>query len=234
MNATEKSENKCQVCKATQESKPLIAAPIVRPSISSIIQANHPQWNDSAYICLEDLNNYRSLYAESLLNIENEELVPLYQEVVEALQKQDLIAKYPDAKFEQGMSFGERLSDQIALFGGSWKFIISFLSIIVIWVIINSIMFLWIPFDPYPFILLNLFLSMLAAIQAPILMMSQNRQEEKDRARSENDYLVNLKAELEIRALGEKLDHLQTSQWKQMTTIQRVQQEIIEELRSKS
>lgn len=105
-------------------------------------------------------------------------------------------------------TFGEKLADQVASFGGSWKFIILFFTLLVVWIIINSIAFLMKPFDPYPFILLNLILSCLASIQAPIIMMSQNRQEVKDRLRAENDYKINLKAEYEIRALQEKVDQM--------------------------
>jgi uncharacterized membrane protein len=105
-------------------------------------------------------------------------------------------------------TFGERLSDNLASFGGSWVFIISFFSILVSWIALNSLLLLTQPFDPFPFILLNLVLSCLAAIQAPIIMMSQNRQEARDRARAEHDYAINLKAEAEVRALHAKVDSL--------------------------
>src|SRR5262245_2715004 len=130
----------------------------------------------------------------------------------------------PNQAYEEGMTFGERVADQVAQFGGSWTFIGSFLLFMILWMILNHQ--LKRPFDPYPFILLNLCLSCLAALQAPIIMMSQNRQEAKDRLRSENEYLVNLKAELEIRHLNLKLDRLLSLQWQRLLEIQRIQMEL--------
>jgi uncharacterized membrane protein len=131
-------------------------------------------------------------------------------------------------------TFGERVADAVAAGVGSWPFIIVQSSLFVLWIVANTIIISdWLggkPFDPYPFILLNLFLSCLAAIQAPIIMMSQNRQEARDRLRSENDYRVNLKAELEIRHLHEKLDHLLQHQWERLVEIQQIQIELMNEL----
>ena len=127
-------------------------------------------------------------------------------------------------------SKGERLADRIAVFGGSWTFLICFGVFLVLWVAINSLVLLWRPVDPYPFILLNLVLSCLAAIQAPIILMSQNRKEAKDRLRSQHDDQVNLKAELEIRHLHEKVDHLLLHQWERLVQIQEIQLELLAEL----
>jgi uncharacterized membrane protein len=121
------------------------------------------------------------------------------------------------------------MADRIASFGGSWKFIILFMAVMVAWMTYNVVTLTGDHFDPYPFILLNLLLSCLAALQAPIIMMSQNRQDAKDRIRSENDFRVNLKAELEIRHLHEKIDHLLSRQWERMAEIQRVQLELMDE-----
>ena len=128
------------------------------------------------------------------------------------------------------MTFWERMSDKLAMVGGSWRFILGFAVVIGIWVAVNTIALLRHPFDPYPYILLNLVLSCLAAIQAPVIMMSQNRQDAKDRLRSEHDYQLNLKAELEIRHLNEKMDLLLTTQWRRLLEIQRIQMEVLEEL----
>jgi uncharacterized membrane protein len=133
--------------------------------------------------------------------------------------------------FGENLSLGERLADRIAEFGGSWGFILAFAGLCLGWIVLNSIQLLLAkPIDPYPFILLNLMLSCLAAIQAPIIMMSQNRQESKDRLQSEHDYRVNLKAELEIRHLHEKIDHLLMNQWQRLMDIQQVQMDLLEEL----
>jgi uncharacterized membrane protein len=137
-------------------------------------------------------------------------------------------------EFEQQLTFGERLADKIAEFGGSWRFIIIFFVILSLWIAINSLTLILKPFDPYPFILLNLILSCLASIQAPIIMMSQNRQEDKDRLRAEHDYRINLKAELEIRHLHEKIDHLLMNQWQRLLEIQEIQMELMEELARKT
>ena len=130
----------------------------------------------------------------------------------------------------RGSSLSARLSDQIASFGGSWRFIILFGVVLVLWIILNAALLLNRGFDPYPFILLNLILSCLAAMQAPIIMMSQNRAELRDRLRSENDYKINLKAELEIRHLHEKIDHLLRRQYNRLFEIQQIQIELLEEI----
>src|SRR6266567_4500211 len=131
---------------------------------------------------------------------------------------------------EKKLTFGERLSDRIAEFGGSWKFLITFGAVIVVWIGANAVLLATRAFDPYPFILLNLVLSCLAAIQAPVIMMSQNRAELRDRLRSENDYKINLKAELEIRHLHVKIDHLLRRQYNRLFEIQQIQIELLEEL----
>ena len=135
-----------------------------------------------------------------------------------------------NTQFDQQLTLGERVADRVASFGGSWRFIGLFAAVLIIWMLVNSAV-LQQPFDPFPFILLNLVLSCLAAIQAPVIMMSQNRQEERDRMRAENDYLVNLKAELEIRMLMLKVDSLLHHQWQRLLDIQEVQTELLEEMR---
>ena len=128
---------------------------------------------------------------------------------------------------------GQNIADSVAKFGGSWTFILIFIFILLFWIILNSIALMKKPFDPYPYILLNLVLSCLAALQAPVIMMSQNRQEEKDRIRAENDYQVNLKAEIEIKILHEKLNHLITDQWDRLVEIREIQLELLEDLQKK-
>ncbi len=141
------------------------------------------------------------------------------------------VSRNLNEEFDTKTSFGDQLSDRMAEFGGSWKFIILFATVMVCWIGINTAALLTKPFDPFPYILLNLVLSCLAAVQAPVIMMSQNRQEAKDRLRAEHDYRVNLKAELEIRNLHEKVDHLLVHQWQRMMEIQDVQMDLLAELR---
>ena len=160
-------------------------------------------------------------------------LITLEKDVLDSIKNEELISTSVDKQFDAKLTFGQKLSDKIAEFGGSWKFIIIFLLIIIIWMFINAYLLISKPFDPYPFILLNLVLSCLAAIQAPVIMMSQNRQETKDRLRGEYDYKINLKAELEIRQLHQKLDHLLMHQWERLLEIQEIQLEFMNELREK-
>jgi uncharacterized membrane protein len=150
--------------------------------------------------------------------------------VVESLERHEILSADISSQFERKLTFGERLSDHIAEFGGSWKFLISFGAVLFIWIVINGVLLVTHAFDPYPFILLNLILSCLAAVQAPIIMMSQNRAEARDRLRAENDYKVNLKAELEIRHLHEKLDHLLRRQYNRLFEIQQIQIELLQEI----
>ena len=162
---------------------------------------------------------------------EKGELTNLEKDVIEKLTDYETISTNIDKEFETELKFGERLSDKLAAFGGSWRFIIIFASILFIWIAINSYVLLTRPFDPYPFILLKLILSCLAAIQAPVIMMSQNRQEARDRKRAEEDYKINLKSELELRQLHQKVDHLLIQQWERIVEIQELQLELLEELK---
>lgn len=141
------------------------------------------------------------------------------------------VTKNINAEFEQKQTIGEKLADKVAEFGGSWTFIISFGALLILWIITNSVELIWRPFDPYPFIFLNLILSCLAAIQAPIIMMSQNRQEAKDRLRAELDYQINLKAELEIQQLNQKIEQLIQVEWEKISEALQAQNEILEEIR---
>jgi uncharacterized membrane protein len=205
----------------------------VRDIISAEILRDHPEWTANSYICPADLTKYRTNYVHSLLQSEKGELSSLEQEVLDSLRDHELLTKNVDEEFEQSWSFGERLADRIAAFGGSWVFLICFGFFLALWIVMNSIVLLVHPPDPYPFILLNLILSCLAAIQAPIIMMSQNRQEAKDRLRSQHDYQVNLKAELEIRHLHEKIDHLLSHQWDRLAQIQEIQLDLLSEIGKK-
>lgn len=195
-----------------------------------MIAAKCPQWDSDGYVCHADLNHFRSEYVQDILTQEKGELTALERDVIESLRQHDILAENLNFTADQQATFGQRLADRVATFGGSWTFILCFASVLVIWIICNSIAILQHPFDPFPFILLNLVLSCLAAIQAPVIMMSQNRQEAKDRLRAENDYRVNLKAELEIRHLHSKIDLLLTHQWQRLLEIQQVQTDLLEEL----
>ncbi len=173
-------------------------------------------------------------YVQGLLKSEQGEVSSLQYEVIQSLQEHELITKDTESEFDQNWTLGERLADKIATFGGSWAFLICFTLFLAGWILVNTVIMINRPADPYPFILLNLILSCLAAVQAPIIMMSQNRQEAKDRLRSQNDYQVNLKAELEIRHLHEKLDHLLMHQWDRLAKIQEIQLDLLTELNKRN
>ncbi len=154
------------------------------------------------------------------------------QRVIQRIAEHVNISRNTNREFDQELTFGQRLADRVASFGGSWTFIIIFAAILFIWIVLNSYILAkqGKSFDPYPYILLNLFLSMLAALQAPIIMMSQNRQSAKDRLDANHDYEVNLKAELEILSLHDKLDNLREEQWMKLIELQNEQIELLQNL----
>jgi len=222
----------CQVCGKDASQADLIAASAIRPVVANLIRQDYPEWSAEGFICVDDLNRFRYDYVRSLVEAERGELSDLEKAVVESLASHEILSMHVDHEYESKLAFGQRLSDKIASFGGSWRFIIIFSGILALWISVNSFLLAFKPFDPYPFILLNLILSCLAAIQAPIIMMSQNRQEAKDRLRASHDYQINLKAELEIRQLHQKLDHLLSRQWERLVEIQEVQLELLNEMRT--
>jgi uncharacterized membrane protein len=202
----------------------------LRKSLFHLITRDHPDFTAESYISNDELNRYRKMQLSRLVKQENGELNSLEDEVVQAISNNKILSENIEEDFVEKTTPGQRLEDKIASFGGSWTFIIAFFSFILIWMGINTWLLLRKPFDPYPFILLNLILSCIAAIQAPIIMMSQNRQEHKDRIRSEHDYKINLKAELEIQLLNEKIDHLMIHQHKRLMEIQQIQADYLEDI----
>jgi uncharacterized membrane protein len=220
----------CSICGKSKARSMVMPSALVRSAVAEQIRATYPDWKREGYICLSDLNRFRMQYIQSLLESEKGELTTLDHEVLESLQRHETLSSNVDAEFDKDLTLGEKMADGLATFGGSWKFLIIFGALLLAWIALNSIMLLKRPFDPYPFILLNLVLSCLAAIQAPVIMMSQNRQESKDRLRSQHDYRVNLKAELEIRQLHDKIDHLLSHQWERLVEIQQIQIDLLSEL----
>ena len=218
----------CRLC--GKHEVQMLPAALVRTPIAQEIKKHYPDWKPEGYICQADLNRFRFEYIQDLLESEKGELGSLDQEVLESLRHHETLASNTDAEYEKDLTLGERLADRMADFGGSWSFIAIFGAMMLVWIVLNSAVLVAKPFDPYPYILLNLILSCLAAIQAPVIMMSQNRQEAKDRLRSQHDYQINLKAELEIRHLHEKLDHLLSRQWERLVAIQQVQLDVLSEL----
>ncbi len=206
-----------------------VSAKIIRKPILEIIKSEYPNFDESQYISISELNLYREKYISNYLSAELGELNDFEKSVKKSLNDNDLIvSKLEDEPND--FTFGQKVADKVASFGGSWKFIILFGIFILLWILANIYLLLNKGFDPYPFILLNLILSCLAALQAPVIMMSQNRQEEKDRERAKKDYMINLKSELEIRMLHEKLDHLIMHQQQELIEIQKVQIEMMSDI----
>lgn len=202
----------------------------IREGLYLLIKKDHPDFAEDCSITLDELNHYRRIYLSSLIEQERGEIDAIDNDVINALRNNSILTENIEEDIEIKLTVGQKMADRIATFGGSWTFIITFFSFILFWIGIN----IWIltvkPFDPFPFILLNLILSCLASIQAPIIMMSQNRQEQKDRQRAEHDYKINLKAELEIKLLSEKIDHMIVNQNKKLLEIQEIQTDYLEDL----
>ncbi|CAN1499498.1 COG4420 Predicted membrane protein [Rhabdaerophilaceae bacterium] len=209
----------------------LISLGALRPMLQELILGDHPNLDPDSTIGIDEVDRYRQIYVEKLIRSEAGDLTRLEREVAESLALNGTISENIEDNFSAERSLGELWADRLAAYGSSWGFMLGFIGLLLVWIVMN----LWMggskAFDPYPFILLNLVLSCLAALQAPIIMMSQRRQEAKDRLRSQSDYQVNVKAELEIRHLHEKMDHLQNNQWQRLSEIQRLQIEMLQQRR---
>ena len=204
-----------------------VSARTIRHAILNLIQKDHPQFSHDSHLSVSELNQYRKKHIAEYLTKEIGELKEPEKKVLTAITDNTTLSDKLDGDEPQVLTFGQKIADKVASFGGSWTFIISFGVFIFIWISLNIFWLLNKGFDPYPFILLNLILSCLAALQAPVIMMSQNRQEEKDRERGKNDYMINLKSELEIRTLHEKIDHFVMDQQQELLEIQKAQIEML-------
>ncbi len=207
-----------------------ISAKAIRTPLLNYIQSKNPSFSSDSVLAMSEYNIFREEYISDFLSKELGELSELEKKVVDSFQNNTTLTDKIDITDDTSISFGQRVADKVATFGGSWTFIILFSTFLVLWIGMNVWWFKNQSFDPYPFILLNLILSCIAAMQAPIIMMSQNRQEEKDRIRAQNDYMINLKSEVEIRMLHEKIDHLILHQQEELFEIQRIQIDMMEEI----
>ncbi len=235
-NDNEKTTGRQGTCAISGQKRPrrdLVAIDALRPGLAERIRKDFPDLGPDALISRSELSRYRQLYVEESLKAEHGDISELEQQVAESIARADTLADNIEESYEEKRTLGQVAADKVATFGGSWAFIIWFMLVMAAWMAVNVVLTARHAFDPYPFILLNLVLSTLAAIQAPIIMMSQKRQEQKDRLRSLNDYQVNLKAEIEIRALHEKIDYLLIKQWQRMAEIQEMQLEIMQERQDK-
>jgi uncharacterized membrane protein len=219
---------RCPVCGRDRPAESGREAESVHGDVRGLMLGTAPAWDGRAAVCEECLHRHRAGYIERCLAEERGELSSLESEVMKSLREQELIASNLNEAFEGTATVGERVADRVASFGGSWRFIILFAAVVAAWIAYNGGKEG--AFDPFPFILLNLALSCVAALQAPVIMMSQNRQEAKDRLRADHDYRINLKAELEVRHLNLKMDQLLTHQWRRLLEIQKIQVDLMEEL----
>jgi len=197
----------------------------IRQPIFKLIKKEYPNFSKDKYIAATELMQFKEAYIAEFLKDESGQLSQLDQQVIDSFKENKVISASLEGDNKESVTLGDRVADKVAEFGGSWTFIISFMLFLVLWILANIYWLNNKGFDPYPFILLNLILSCVAALQAPVIMMSQNRQEDKDRERARNDYMVNLKAELEIRELHEKIDHLIIRKEQELIEVQRDQVE---------
>jgi uncharacterized membrane protein len=202
----------------------------ISKSFLRFIQEEHPEFTENCFLSISELSSLRVKYIAQKLKGQLGELSSMEKMVIDTLADGDEISNLALSQDSIPLSRGQKMADHVATFGGSWTFIMSFGFFLCVWIILNTAFLLNKGFDPYPFILLNLILSCIAALQAPIIMMSQNRQEEKDRERSKLDYMINLKSELEIRTLHEKLDHLIIHQQRDLFEIQEIQIEMMKDI----
>jgi uncharacterized membrane protein len=209
-----------------------VSGKTIRNPIMALIKEDYPDFNSEQFLSVSELNLYREKYISGFLLKEIGELSEIESKLLADFDEEKSLVSQVEDEIEL-RTYGQIVADKVADFGGSWKFIILFGVFILIWICVNIYFLTNKGFDPYPFILLNLILSCLAALQAPVIMMSQNRQEEKDRERGKKDYMINLKSELEIRMLHEKLDHLIMHQQEELIEIQKIQIEMMNDILSR-
>jgi uncharacterized membrane protein len=220
----------CSLCNSPVDSRHLASPQKLENRILDLIKLDRPEWEAKRGICPNCLETYRAKKFIGYLEAEYQKLSELEHAVVSKVTRRGRVSKLVHQDMDTQMTFGQRMADRIAQFGGSWTFIGIFAGILIAWMVVNAVVLVGHPFDPYPFILLNLVLSTLAALQAPVIMMSQNRQAHKDRMQANQDYEINLMAEIEIRDLHDKLDSLRFKQWHELWHIQKRQIELLEHL----
>ncbi len=220
----------CSLCQTLVDRRRLVSPQKLENQILEIIKNERPEWEGVHGICRECVEQYRAKKFLSYLELEFRKMSDMEQALVTKVARRGRVSRLVDQEFKAHMTFGQHVADRVAQFGGSWPFIFIFSVILFGWMAVNSWVLARHPFDPYPYIFLNLALSALAAVQAPVIMMSQNRQAEKDRLQAQQDYEINLMAEFEIRDLHDKLDALRYKQWHELWHIQQRQLELLEHL----
>lgn len=225
------STTACALCGRALRRGRIVRLEGLRPSLVDHLNTGRAEpLAASAPVCGPCLDQARVAFVLHRLEEERGELSSMEQEVARQAAQHQIVAERLEEEFTRGLTFGQRVADRVARIGGSWAFVIGFFLVLGAWIALNAGALVARPFDPYPFILLNLVLSCVAALQAPVIMMSQNRLAARDRAQADQDFRTNLKAELEIATLHEKMDHLLHSQWQRMVELQQVQLDLLREI----
>jgi uncharacterized membrane protein len=224
------ADRRCQLCGRVGRRGLLVRADSVRPQVATHIATTHREWNGTGFICRPCIAVENGNYVVAELARERGELSTIEVDLARKSGESLLIAEHLDEEFQRSITFGQRAADATARIGGSWTFVIAFGVVLVFWIALNSLGLAQRAFDPFPYILLNLVLSCLAALQAPIIMMAQNRQAARDRTQADQDFRVNLKAEIAIMNLHEKLDHLLHTQWERLLELQQIQIDMLGDL----
>lgn len=222
------SKGRCTLCGSDVEGELVSLATADRQLSSRVATKTDAGIARGDRICHTCLNHERITHSIERLERERGELTAIESQIAAHAVSHLAIAENAQLEFEQRKTLGDRISDRVAAIGGSWTFVIGFFVVLAVWIAINVVVAR--GFDPFPFILLNLVLSTLAAVQAPIIMMSQNRVAARDRAQADEDFRTNLKAELEVASLHEKVDHLLHSQWEQLIEMQQVQLDLLQQI----
>jgi uncharacterized membrane protein len=221
----------CNICGTSHRSRTLLKASNLRPGLAAFLARGHVEgWIETAHICRNCQARGRHDMLVEQLESERGQLSAVEHEIADKAARHLTLAEDIEREFAATTTWGQRLADRVSQVGGSWPFVIWFFVVMAVWVVVNGVMFTRNAFDPYPFILLNLLLSCLAAVQAPIIMMSQNRMNQRDRRQADQDFRVNLKAEIEVATLHEKVDHLLHAQWNRMVELQQLQLDLLQEL----
>jgi uncharacterized membrane protein len=224
----------CALCGRRHPTKSLVHARGIRPGVTRHLTERYAErWKPDSHVCRDCLNKERLEHLVARLAEDRGELSEIESDVARKAVDHLAIAEHVEEEFRRSATFGQRLADAVARIGGSWPFVVGFILVLLAWIGLNTWMLRGQAFDPYPYILLNLVLSCIAALQAPIIMMSQNRSAEHDRRRAEQDFRVNLKAELEIASLHDKVDHLLHAQWEHLVEMQEMQIDLLTQIAEK-
>jgi len=227
-------DSTCSLCGHAQPHQRLRHARGVRPAVAKFLLEKYPdRWNSAAVVCPDCLNRERLDHLLKDLVKDRGELSAIESEVAQKAVDHMAVAEQVDEEFQRSATRGQKIADSVARVGGSWGFVITFILILLSWIALNTMFLQRGAFDPYPYILLNLVLSCIAALQAPVIMMSQNRMSAYDRRKADQDFRVNLKAELEIASLHDKVDHLLHAQWEHLVEMQEVQIDLLNQIAEK-